>query len=327
MSQARNPFAEALSAHDLPTLRDAFDRANSKAEQALHRTTLTRWLEGSVPTSEAFVRRLADELDDAGVHEAWQAAQSARSPSGYRTVVTRFEGLSPEEREQAYVEIRRSYLESRFPRLKDRLSYRIEVNDPPEPDAGHLLIRLTQEYDSDLPAQARVELVTTHRALGDAYEDPRCIFRDIVAFEPDELDRLLEAGPVPVLAYNLLDRAGQRMITHEGRWLGGGVAEFDNDEVANVRVRLSIDYPFPRGVQVWPIRFGEFRVAGGAEFTLALNARATSSPSAFAYPPAGRQREWAADQVRPDELVVSLGAGGTILADGDGLVLSWVENR
>lgn len=327
MSQARNPFHEALSAHDGRSLKDAFDRANERAERRLHRTTLTRWLDGSVPNNEDFVRLLAQELDDEDILDAWQTSRGTRSSAAHRAVVSRFDGLSPEDQEQAYYEIRRSYLASRFPRLLDHLRYRVEVNDPPDPSAEHLMIRFTEEYDSSLPARAQVVFVPSHRKLSEAYENPLCIFRDRVALEPNELDRLLEAGPAPVLAYNQIDRAGQRMITHEGQWQGEGVFEFDNDEVDSARIRLSIDYPWPRSVQVFPIKFGEFRVAGGAEFTLVLNARSASSPGAFAYPPAGRQREWAVDRVRPTELVASLGAGGTILADGDGLVLSWVENH
>ncbi len=325
MAQAHNQFVQALSAHDHRDLRKAFDRANAVTEQTLHRTTLTRWLDGSVPNRPDFVRLLADELDDPHVYEAWEATRGTRSPSEYRSVVTRFDGLSPEDRERAYVEIRRSYLASRFPRLLDRLSYRVEVNDPPEADADHLVIKVSQEYDGDLPAGARIVFTTSNRGLGDAYEDPSCLFRDIIPMDRDRLRALLEAGPQPVLAYNHLIAAGQRMITHESTLHDDGVFEFDNDHVEEARVRLSFEYPFPRGRQVWPIKFGEFRVAGGVEFTLTLNARSASSPRAFAYPPAGRQREWAADRVRPDELVVSLGAGGTILADGDGVVLSWVE--
>ncbi|MGB5758048.1 MAG: hypothetical protein WBM50_14110 [Acidimicrobiales bacterium] len=327
MAQARNQFVQALSAHDQRNLREAFDRVNDATEQKLHRTTLTRWLDGSVPNREDFIRLLAGELDDPKVYEAWESARETRSPAGYRSVVTRFDGLSPEDRELAYTEIRRSYLASRFPKLLDRLSYRVEINDPPEPDTDYLVVRVTQEYDSDLPANVRVIFTTTPKDLGDAYEDSRCLFRDIVPMDQDRLDALLEAGPSPVLAYNLLAGSSQRMITHHGVWRGGGLFEFDNDPVADARVRLSFEYPFPRGRQIWPIRFGEFRVAGGAEFTLTLNARSATAPDVFAYPPAGRHREWAADQVRPDELVVSLGAGGTVLADGDGLVLSWAENE
>jgi len=327
MPETRNQFLEALSAHDNPQLKDAFDRANEAADRKLHRTTLTRWLDGSVPNNETFVRLLADELEDDRVFEAWQATRGTRSSSAPRNVVSRFESLSPEDRVEAYVDIRRLFLASRFPELRNGLRYRVEVNDPPDPDADHLVIRLTQEFDSLLPAQAQIEIVPSHRKLSAAYENPACIFRDRVGFAPDELERLLEAGPTPVLAYNQLDRAGQRMITHDGRWLGDGIFEFDNDAVDNVRVRFSIDYPYPCNVQNWPIRFGEFRVAGGAEFTLVLNARTASSPEAFAFPPAGRHREWAVDRVRPNELVASLGAGGTILADGDGLMLSWVESH
>lgn len=326
MSQARNSFAEALSAHDGLSLKEAFDRANETSTRTLHRTTLTRWLEGSVPNNEDFVRLLATELGDEQVFEAWQASRNTRSSSAPRAVISRFESLSEDERQQAYIEIRRLYLETRFSELRDRLTYRVEVTDPEDLNADHLTIRLTMEYDSELPANAQVIFVPTHGQLSQAYEESACVFRDRVAIDPAELERLLESGPVPVLAYNHLDRTGQRMIKHEARWLGGGVFEFDNEAVENVRIRLTFDYPFPRGVQMFPVRFGEYRVAGGAEFILTLNARSTSRPGAFAFPPAGRQREWAVDLVRPNELVASLGAGGTILADGDGLVLSWAES-
>ncbi|MEM7323295.1 MAG: hypothetical protein AAF531_09425, partial [Actinomycetota bacterium] len=110
MADTQNPFVEALSAHDGPTLRDAFERANARADHKLHRTTLTRWLDGSVPNDGAFVKLLAEELRDDGLFSAWETARGRKAPSGHRSVVTRFDGLSPEDRKKAYAEIRRSYL-------------------------------------------------------------------------------------------------------------------------------------------------------------------------------------------------------------------------
>ena len=42
MAEPRNPFVEALSVHDVPTLREAFDRVNASfaADARLHRTCL-----------------------------------------------------------------------------------------------------------------------------------------------------------------------------------------------------------------------------------------------------------------------------------------------
>jgi hypothetical protein len=328
MDEARKSFSEVLNAHDDAALKAAFERVNRSGGHSLHRTTLLRWQEGSVPKSEDVVRLLAAELRDDELLDAWRASRGSRRSSPDGVVVGQFERLSPEERLLAYPEIRRLYLEARFPRLLRGVSYRIEVNDPTDGSDDHLMIRMQMEYDSDLPARARVALVATHRELSDAYESQQCIFRDRVPLAVERLEELLQVGPAPNLTYNRLDESPQRLVSSAGSWVEPGLYEFDNDVVDAARVRIDAEYPYPRSLQQYPIRFGEFRVTGGAEFSLVLNAASTSAPQAFAFPPAGRQREWAVTEVRPNrELVASMGAGGSILADGDGLVLSWHEAK
>jgi hypothetical protein len=326
MAPSGNRFATALRHHDRARLRQAFDACREAGVGSYDRTTLNRWIDGSMPTSGDFIRCMADQLEDPGLYEAWQDSRQAgpRAAASPQAVVKRFESLSIEERKQAFPEIRKLFLEQ-FEEIRRRASWRVELRDAADPDADHFELRILHEYDGRLPADAWIVYTTDSGVLGDAYEEPDCVFREVLSFGSDTFRSLLETWPEQVLAYNRIGQANQQLMTHVGVPDGDGVFRFDNEEVEDARVRLSLAYPYPKGVGAFFLRLGQYRFEGGPEVTLALNTESASSPNAFPFLPAGRQREYAADLVRAKELAVTLGGGGTVLSEGDGVVLYWTE--
>lgn len=319
-----NRFAEALRAVEHSRLRAAFE-ASSQADTkgGYDRTTLNRWLDGALPNRGEFVRLLADELDDPDLYDAWEDARGERSGSAQRSVVSRFEGLAGAEKDQAFHEIRRNYVSDGRP-VRRNLVYRITVNDPPEAHADHLLLRLDMSWEGRLPANAELRFVTDESGLGDAYSLPDCIFRELLAFDPAQMADLFDTlADDQVLAYNTLGALNPRPVTHRARPDSTGSAVFDNAEVERAHIKLSLSYPIPKGTPMFLFKVGEYSVPGPAEASLTLNSRATSRPQAVAFLAPGRQREWAANQMRANELFISLGTAETVLGEGDGFVLSW----
>lgn len=322
---AKNPFADALAAHDMRALRAAFEACKQGDETGYDRTTLNRWLDGSIPNREPFVRCLSERLGDPEIYASWQQAKEARSPSRVKTVVSRFEGLSTEEKDEAFHEIRAQYLAT-FPSVRRRGTYRVEVDDPPDPGDDHLVVRLEMTWRGAIPAGAEAQIVTGHDELGDAYEAATCIFREILDFDTERLTQLLAVGPDPVLAINPVDTNAPRGAHHVGQQVEPGRFRFDNPEATEAQVRLSLSYPYPRGLGVFFIRLGRYQVPDTFEVTLRLNSRSASSPQAFPFLPPGRQREFSQSFLGPDELFFTFGTGNTVYGEGDGLVLYWTES-
>ena len=203
--------------------------------------------------------------------------------------------------------------------------WRIAFDEPSDPDADHLVLRLDMQWDGQLRANTSVVYTSAHETLGEAYEDERCLFRETLPFPPDRLAELLEDWPDQVLAYNPIGPANQQIVRHIASPVGDGTFVFDNAEVADSRIRLSLIYPYPRNLRAFFVRFGRYRVIDGAEITLTLPQKVAANPRAFPFLPPGRQREFAEVPFRSNELRVTLGAGGTTLSEGDGVVLYWTE--
>jgi hypothetical protein len=317
-----NSFAAALAQHDLPRLRRAFEAAKAATGETYDRTTLNRWLSGSIPREGEFIRDLGRELADPAIHASWEEARRAQTPSRARSVVSRFEGLTAEEKDWAFHEIRRDFV-AEYPSIRSRLGYRIEIEDPDDPDDDHLRVRVGHSWTGDLPADATVRYVTEYPDLSSAYEDPACIFREDLPFTADRLQELLEAGEEQVLAVTPLDSRSTRGSRLVGQLVEPGVFAFANAAASEAHIQVNLSYPYPRDRPVFFLRFGRYQVPDTAEVTLVLRARSTSGPRAFPYMPPGRQRDWTWNLIRPNELTVSLGTGNTVLSEGDGLVLFW----
>jgi len=324
---AKNPFADALAAHDLQTLRAAFEACQQGDATGYDRTTLNTWLnQGSVPTREPFIRCLSERLEDPGLYTAWQQARKERSPSRVKDVVTRFEGLNTSEKDTAFHRIRRDYV-SEYPSIRERLSYRIEISDSDDPDDDHLQVTLDWSWVGDIPASANVQYVSAYAELTDAYADAGCVFREELLFNPDRLRALLEAGEDQVLSITPLGTSNPRAVRHVGHLGEHGHIAFENSGATNAEVEMSLSYPYPKGRPLYLIRFGGYQIPDTVDIRLILRTKGATEPTAFPYLPPGRQTEWSSNRIRSNELSVRLGTGNnTVLSEGDGVVLYWTEN-
>lgn len=323
-----NPFAQALGTVPLPRLRAAFDAVQDTNGRSYNRTTLNRWLQGSIPTRGEFIQSLASKLDAPAIYEAWQEARDSRAPSSAQAAVRAFGRLERRSREQAFHQIRDVYLSS-LP-VRSRMIYRVDVHDPPErchpgEPNDHLLVTVSASWSGEIPADATAVFTADRGELDQAFESQQCVFREGLRFDPDRLHPLLERHAELVLAVNPPGTTGRGAI-YVGEAVQPGVYCFNNPLFAEAKIRVSLTYPFPRGQSVFFLRFGPYRLQDTAEITLTLNSESSSDPRAFAYLPPGRQDELSVDLLRSNEMFVSLGHAGTVLSEGDGAVLYWTEH-
>lgn len=329
-TEPRSPFSAILAKYDQSELRAAFVRAKNADGKNYDRTSLYRWLDGSVPKDGDFIQHLGHELGDSDLYPAWEQTSQRRTratkASAHPTpdsVEDQYEALSHDDRQQAYPNIRRLYLE-RFTELRTGASYRVELRDGPT--ANFREVRVTIEWDGSLPADARAIYTTEDNRLGDAFQDRHCLFRETLAIDNDHFADLLETWPDQILTWNPIGVVNPHKHRHIATNDGDGTFQFDNDAAEDARITLSLTYPYPKGLGVFFIRFGNYRFEGGAHLFFTLNATGAHSPKVFTYLPAGRQREFAANLGRTNELVITLGSAGTILTDGDGATLYWTES-
>ncbi len=324
MAEPSTPFALALSRHDQRVLRAAFEACNAEGETSYNRTTLLRWLDRSVPRNGEFVQCLADRLEAPALFEAWQLARRGSGEGGGNVegAINRFRSLSEEDRAAAFPKIRRLFLE-RYGSQRARLSFRVDLYDSDNGDADFFDLRLVVKWTGRLPEYANVAFVVEQAELGNAFEDPSCVFRDALAMDNDALIRLLE-GAEQTLSYKPLDEDNPTFTTMQGSNDGSGVFKFENDRIDNAEVRLDLNYPYPKRQRSFPIRFGKYKVAGVVDITFAAHSTEIANPHCNGvFLPPGDERSWAAATLPRNEFVVYLGKDDLLLSEGDGALLSW----
>ena len=277
-----------------------------------------------MPRNGDFVRCLADRLDDPSLLEAWQRARNSpgHGAGTVEGVINRYRSLSTEDRAEAFPEIRRLFLE-RYGSERSRLSFRVDVYDSADPEANFFDLRLVIKWTGRLPEYANVAFVVEQSGLGDAFEDPTCVFRDALAMDRDELLRVLE-GAEQTLSYKPLDEDNPTFTTMQGNHDGTGVFRFENDRIDNAEVRLDLNYPYPKRQRNFPIRFGKYKVAGVVDITFAAHSSEVIDPQCNGvFLPPGNERHWASATLPRNEYVVYLGKDNLLLSEGDGALLSW----
>lgn len=323
MAQPSTPFAIALARHDQRVLRDAFEACNESGQASYNRTTLTRWLDRSVPRDGEFVECLAERLNDPSLLETWHQARKVGAGAGGDSVVERFARLSESERADAFQKIRQVYL-SKYPSVRSRHTIRVDLYDSEVEEADLFDLRVVLRWNGRLPENANVSYVARQQGLGDKFEESACIFREALNLDQSTFDQLLESSSFEqILSYRPLDIGNPVVTSFEGKPAAPGVFEFGNEEVEGVAVRLDVRYPYPKRPQTLPFRFGQYQVTGLVEVTFALHSPAVSDPQGMPFLPPGQERIWSSDSLPRNELVMYLGNDETLLSEGDGVVLSW----
>ena len=322
MAKSDRRFAAALKNIDRRALNDAFEFCNGQPDlESYDRTALGRWLDGSLPSRLDFVQCLAEHLDDPTIFAAWLEAHDGLSSADVKAVVTRYLGLTPEDKIEAFQLIRED-LVSTSPRIRSQFSMRIEVHDSDEDNVYRLALAIN--WIGHLPAKAKTAIVTDYDELAEAFNQDDCVFRDVVQLDEQLFDRALfhEDTSTHTLSYSPAGGDG-RLVTVEATAIDRGVYEFPNEELKRARIRLRASYPFPRGRAVFPIVFKDYQVAGPAVITLALYSERARTPRGYAFLGAGRA--WETSQPADCELEIVAGTKGAILGVDTGIVLHWSE--
>lgn len=322
MSTNETKFADALKAIDRDLLNNAFDLCNQEdPSEAYDRTALNRWLGGAIPSRRSFVERLSRQLGRNEILETWAAARVDSSSADVKNVVTRFRALSPENKPEAFRQIREDHISSAG-NIRTRFSMRIDLHDGEREEAYDAQVSVN--WDGFLPAKATTAIVTDYDRLGEAFDQRDCIFRDIVHLD-DKLVNQELGGQANRSEHTLSYRPigpGSKTITHEAALLDHGHCEFPNDEVERATVHLRVRYPFPRGTPLYPIMFQGYRIGGIARITLAIHSKRARNPRGYAFLGPGRQ--WEASTLG-NELVIDAGTEESYLGDETGIVLHWTE--
>jgi hypothetical protein len=322
MANGRQPFAQALSRHLPSVARAAFDRCNQKPGLAPYdRTAFDRWLRGAVPSRRDFVLALADELGDNGIYDAWLEARGDNTDVSVKRVVTSFVRLPPDAQQEAARQIG-DHLATKGSPIREQFTMRVELDDwPSRYDLYRLRVGLS--WIGALPAQAKVLLLTELDALAGAYEQPDCLFRDVLALDDATLIAAMAELPQS-LRYTAQSGAMSRQTSCPATTRAPGVIHFDTPEVAKARIHLDVTYPYPSSEHLFPILFRGYQVRGTVEVRFALRTRRAHRPRS--YPFLGQQQDWAESPVL-DELHIEVGRHDLILAANTGLVLTWSDQH
>jgi hypothetical protein len=325
VEDAHNSFTQALLAHEGPRLRAAFEACRASGSHNYDRTTLNRWLTGSVPTNGEAIRCLSEQLDDPAVIDTWHEQRNQQPPKGQPTVdtvVRRFGLLNEKDQEKAFQRIRQTYL-GRFTSVRREFLNRVEVLDPFGDDEDHFILSVTVGWKGRILTDSTAILATDQTSLGNAYAETSCIFREKIELGESTISHLLQSCDPPSLSVIPLASSNPQPEMFIGQW-DGLTARFGNDVTDDAEIQVNVQFPVSRSTLLYPVNFGQYRVEGGASLTLVLTSKALKDPHALPFLPPGKERDVAMVHPRPNTLEVRLGTHpDTVLSQGDGAVLGW----
>jgi hypothetical protein len=319
----RTEFSQALRRHEAGgRLKAAFDACNQDWRlDRYDRTTLTRWLEGSVPNREDFVQRLAAELDDPGIIRAWETDREARS-SDTRSIITRYRHLSTDDRRL----VRKAILDE-IGHEEVRSSYSIRMDLFDSKDPGFYQVTLSVNWSGPLVSGAEVIFVAEEDALADAYLNERCIFRDVVHLDPDHFDRAFGPGGehLPHLTYSpIIDGVQKPSTDCQPTVTRPGVIAFDTEEQKQAEIRLRASFPLTHEIPFRVVLFGHYQIKGPARLTFVTRSQNAGPPRALTF--LGNPRSWAPiTGVGNDELEVAILENQSVDGSGTGVIFFWPQ--
>lgn len=322
MPGSPNAFSQALARHqEGGRLREAFEWCRRQPGiEPYDRTSLGRWLGGAVPSREPFVKALSGRLNDPTIHSAWTALQDDRGDGEVKGIVTRFQGLSPDDKVAAFAGIAAAMAQSTRV-VRSGFSMRVDLYDGHDDDL--LRLRVEVGWTGHLPANAEIMFMNEQDGLAEAYAEERCLFRDVVHLEDERLHRVMadEDEYQHSLSYSPVGTGKTTSCSAERT--AAGQFRFGNEELARARIKLRTTYPFPRGLRLYPIIFNAYRIAGPFTLSLILHSQKTQWPQCFSF--LGQDPRWEASQWRR-ELAIESGYEGAVLGTGTGLVFYWSES-
>lgn len=320
----RRKLPEVLRRHvQGGALNAAFVEAQRRTGISFDRSTLARWKAGTTtPGNGHFVRVLGEVLEDPEVLAAWEA--DARTPDPeVQGVLTRFQRLEPRVR-RAAVEAALRDLFATDKRSRSDLTMTIRLQLHAADACDRLDVTIT--WTGYLPAQAVVQIASTDVELADAYDQDRCIFRELIPLESAPFELAMEAFQVvgestPVLRYRPEGNRRFRRLEAEPQDEPGRY-QFANEEVARADIRLTVCFPYPSDLCVYPVKFGGYALHGVSTSSLVLEGSRSSRLHAIPFEGTGPVNVHPHD-FGQNEVAIEIGEEGSLLPPGAGVVFFW----
>lgn len=322
MHPPKRRLPDVLRRHTSARLRQAFDRVCAMPGiQAHDRTTFDRWQQGkSTPSDGEFIRRLADELGDPEIVEAWNDDRLGTKRE-VPDLLTRFRSLPDNLKSEVMSAL---IAESFRVNSATRTSFtmQVELHGGLTEDCHRLDVNLA--WEGRLPANASVVIAPDEKDLVQAWARDQCIFRELVPVGSDALATAMAAlrDTPPALLYKPANSDTVREPSIQESHEGGQICQFDNEEVPAAEIRLTASLPYPADLSMYPAMLGAYAVTGRAKIIMVTDPKCAGRPHALRF--LGQTPSWEyRSGVAGSRLTVEIGGNGSLIERNSGVVFFW----
>lgn len=271
-------FQRILLRHHLGgALQPAFDRTNSHFERLIaggeatngehpyHHRAFERWLDGHRPKRQPFIEKLADELDDLELVDAYRKLGDQRDRDRHHdNLIESFRSLAPASQADVFNRIEHIYLANGYTRrnFSAHATMGVAPNRPGFEQVAHLTVDL--QWQGRLPAEPSIVITNSRNHLDTAYSDSDCIYREFVAIDDSGFDDPAElfATAEAALHYRTPDDTTYHVAeVTEQRSTAGVRWSFRAQDHDDALVRVRARCPFPR-TPPYLFRLGHYTVTG-----------------------------------------------------------------
>jgi hypothetical protein len=313
---------DVLRRYSSARLKEAIDSVSAMPGTQHHdRTTFERWLQGkSTPSDGEFIGRLADELGDPEIVEAWNDDKGGTNRE-VTDLLTRFRSL-PDSLKGEVMSVLAAESFRVDSATRASFTMRIELHGGLTEDCHRLDVNL--EWEGYLPPNASVVIAPDEKNLVEAYRRDQCIFRELVPVGSDALTAamaVLQDTP-PALLYKLANSNTVEEPSIQESHEGGQIYQFDNEEVSTAEIRLTASLPYPADLPMYPVMLGSYAVAGRAKIIMVTDPTCAGQPHALRF--LGQTPSWEyRSGFAESQLTVEIGGNGSHIEQNSGVVFFW----
>lgn len=317
-------FAAAINRLNRDSVRTTFREANQRCGRRVDLTNLSKYRNGQHPSLELirhWIPMLASApgADEDVLWAAWKRdADARRTTARHNSIVSTFRQLTPAEQRDLLGELH-DLLEGNLPaRCHFRLAIELAATRYPE----WYRLNVRSEWVGALPATAFVTTTASYSDLEAAYDEPACIYRELIPGDVKELEDAyaMMALRVPVLRYTSegvdFELEG---VPEEGM---PGRYSFRTKAVEMAHCHLFAAFPYPANVPCYPIFLNRNSVRGTAYITVNLNRIGCRWLETVVYGYHSRVH-FHIDDPGHFERVMTIGTEGEVLPQGVGAVFIW----
>lgn len=317
-------FGAAINRLDKDHVRVTFREANQRCGRRVDLTNLSKYRNGQHPSSELvgyWIPMLAHTsgIDEGELWAAWKRDADARRAAARRSsIVSTFGQLTLAEQRDTLGELH-DVLEGSLPA---RQQFRLAIELASTEHSRWHRLNVRSEWIGSLPANAFVTTTASYSDLEAAYDEPACIYRELIPGEAEELADAyaMMALRVPVLRYRSegvdFELEGVREEGSLGRY------SFNTKAAESAHCHLFVAFPYPANVPCYPIFLNRYSVQGTAYITINLNRVGCRWLETVVYGYHSRAR-FHIDDPSHFERVVTIGTEGEALPQGVGAVFIW----